>query len=360
MLHALYGLFRRGPLDDLEIDDGVASVRWDGGAFGGEGSVSFPFPLLDVDQLKRAIAGEIPIPDFDEDLGSWMWVMLHKFRNEKTHVRALAVFAKAFELHGQEGAFCVERVVEILHGPRNQRRSRQRQTRPVADLMLFFEKGYFILDGRQKPPKRPLRRDTGQYTGVVRGPLLRRENKCGRVSTLRVNEDFYKLVTGEKSATYSDVDTEILRLDIKGHTNRHGNRPSRARRVLSKVACVSFARSAENRARDGKLDRVKAETLYGRWGLTSGKITASTLDVLEEDLAHVAACGGPKLVGPIDRHRQPGLSWVCLRLSDAASQAVSARRVKYGHRRPSASRPSASRPPVEATRSGRAGSHGPP
>lgn len=360
----MWGLFRRAePEMEIDVETGLAVVRWEGGAFGGRAMASFAAPLLSHEDLELVARGEIPAPTFEEDPGSRLWLTVKRIRrDEAMYARAVVLLEVAFELHGREGAFCLERVVELLHGPRDQRRShRERQTPLVGELVRFFSAAHFVIDGSQKRSLRAAKRDTSQYTAMVTGPLLRLERHGRRFSTVRLNEGLHRLMSGEKTTAYSEVSSEIFRLQVKGHTNRHGNRPSLARRFRARMACVAYARARENTSRGGALDRVKAEDLLGRWGLVPTGTVAATgrmaayVDCLEEDLAMVAACGGPVLSGPIERHRQAGLSWVSLRLSETARQSVSARRVKYGrHGRDN------TRPPVEATRSGRAGSHGPP
>lgn len=358
-LHTLWGLFRRGPLE-LELQEDSAVISWEDGIFGGRGRVVIPAPKLTVDELELLARGELPLPVFEEDEGSRLWLTLRRIRSdEKMLPRAVALLEVAFAHHGKPGAFCLERVAEVLHGPRDQLRSRQRQTPVIAELLRFFSCAAFYIDGSQKP-SRKARRDTSVYTGVVQGPLLqfRRE---GRAGTVRLNKGLYDLMT-ERGATYVEVSSELLSLHIEGHSNPHGNRPTIGQRVRTRLGAVFFARSRQGGKRAGTpLDRVQVEDMLRRFSyLRTDQIQASHrmwsfVDVFREDMAHVAHCGGPVLVG-LEQGHTAGESWISLRLPGTV---VSGRRERRLAEPIIRERPANTRPPAEATVTGAPVSRGP-
>lgn len=359
-LHVLWGLFRRGPLEiELGHRDDKALVRWEGGSFGGEGAAWLPRPKLDELGLKRLEAGEMISPSFDEDPGSALWLTLLKGRRDESMlIKAIAVVEVAFLHHRSGERFCLERVAEVLHGPRSQRRShRERETKAIAELVRLFMHAEFILDGSPAPSSR--RRSTPPgYTGLVeQGPLLSLTAQGPRYSAVKLHPGLYRSMS---SSPYEEVDPALLSLRaIPGHANPDGNGPSKAQRVRYRLGMVFCARAREAAARRKAVQAPRVREVLGRWaGLEVDKFASRRRlrryeDGIQVDAEFVRRCGGPQLVA-VEAAGVAGDSLVRLALSPKASQRTQAAAVKHReHDRPR-------RPPVEATRSGRPGSHSPP
>jgi hypothetical protein len=355
--HVVRALFEPGVELGLDPETGQAFARWGGGRFAGDnreairGEALFAAPLLGPDELEMAARGELRLPEFEDDPGSDMWVTIRRGQlDEAMWGRAEAFMAAVFELHGKEGAWCLERAVELFHGPRKPRRSRARQTPVFRALERLFSSAWFRLDGG---------RDNGPNSGVVTGRLLTVE-RSGRYGTVRLNEGWHKLLSTQGVA-FSMVSPEILRLNVKGHHNPYGNKPSLARRLKHRVSVVFFARGRQHRAKKGgELQKVSPDVFYRDWvGIDPAEIERNGrmnayLDTLEEDLALVAACGGPSLIAPIDRNGKPRFSWICLRLAPAVREAAAGWRESHRKDKPRGGRK------VQASPSGRPNSHAPP
>jgi hypothetical protein len=359
-VHVLLGLFKRGPLEFVLDEDSPewSYASWEGGAMGGAGYVWIPTPLLTASELEQLRSGETSVPAFDSDPGSVLWLTLQRIRrDEADNLRMQALLAVLWELHGRPGAFCLERVAELLHGRRDQMRSRARKTPAIDRLVRLMAHGRFVLDASAKPLPRGAKRPKGdreRYTGTVRGPLLEIEYATARTKTVRLNDQLYQSMT---NGPFSVVSAEIFRLDIKGHHNPQGNRPSLASRARIRLGFCHYGRARESAARNGLMQRVRAEAMVGVWaGLQADVIVGrgrmrAFEDALLEEAPRAEAFGGPRLVG-LERAAAAGMSMVSLRVSEAVASKLKERRQRHGRHN--------SRPPVEATRSGAAGSHGPP
>lgn len=258
---------------------------------------------------------------------------------------ARAVLTQAFQLRGRAGAWQLERILELLHGPRDQRRSRARQAVPVRALVELFCRGHFVLDGEldsTKDKRRPrpggLKRE--DYGGAGQGAVLVVDQDEAGQRTVRLGPALADLIGEKTPAVYLPV--EEFRLAETGHHNPEGNRPTLATKGRIRWAARLF----------GKL-RASGQPVRFEQLLRWGGVDVERIGRRRHWETHRRELQA--LLARCDVHLDPfGRARACLlRL---AAQRLSRRGLRPERRERRVDR----RPPPTATPSGRPDSHGPP
>ncbi len=231
-------------------------------------------------------------------------------RDPAMAVRARALLAKAVELHGQEGAFHLERVAELLHGKRDQRCShRERHLPPLWRLLALFEQAHFHLVAKQPPPAPEQRRHRkgpdrrADYYGTVQGPLLRISRRNRRTATIWLSDQLHQLLV-EKKAPFAVVPVEAFRLDDPAHRNPRGDLPSRADRASMRLGAFIYERLRNGAQKDGRVQAIRFSGFLRLSGLDPERIerrrrTSKFLDVAQADLIELGRLGPVGLAEPV-------------------------------------------------------------
>lgn len=148
-----------------------------------------------------------------------------------------ALVTRLVELDGVERQWKLERVAELLYGPARPSSHRERQLPPLHRWLALMERGLWRLDapapvnraGRRSGTRRP---SASVPTGAQ--PLLSIERATRCSATVRLDPRFAERM----ATTVVAVPSETFRLPQDGHHNPHGNRPSLATRVRTRIGAV--------------------------------------------------------------------------------------------------------------------------
>lgn len=184
--------------------------------------------------------------------------LLEVVRRPQALVEAAAILARAFQLRGAVGAWRLERIAELLHGPRDPRRSRARQLVSLRALIALFCRAHFVLDGALDPRRRP--RSGAGYGGEGTGPVLQVDEDERGARTVRFGPALATLL--EAGKPFELIGPEDFRLARRGVHNPHGNKPSRATRARCRFGAHMFARV---RGHQQKPQPLRLERVL-RWG----------------------------------------------------------------------------------------------
>jgi hypothetical protein len=312
-------------------------------------------------------AGQVSIPDEPALRATLDWLAGHP----KAEVYLRAVLAAVRACDGVKGGWALERVLELLWGPRKRRQSRWRKLPPVRRVVELLCEASWMLDAPVAAPPpatgKTRRRDKDRdakragYGGTFCGCILKLDTE-GR--TVRLNDQLRRLLD---AGPYDQRPAELFRLARPDHHNPRGTVPSRADCWLMVHGAWDYARfrQAEALRRNGAVQAVRVEDLLGRWtsvnldSVTRRRLLPAFVDRLEMDLA---AAGDVALAGPIERQRQAGRCELRLRISENRRPRSPTRpSVGSEHRAgPSRRRRDDRRPPAASTSSGTATSTGPP
>lgn len=288
----LLGLFRQGaPLEAEEHGGRPDHVffRWEG-LNGGSGGV---WVRKDDDQVLAAV---------------------RRAGHRTSLVVAEAILARAYELHGVEDQWRLERVVELLYGPRNPRRSRQRQLVPVRDLAALFERGDFVLDAKVRPKettadrrarakdKRNAKAELLAYGATVTGPLLTVERSTTVSATVHVAPE---LLGAMRSSQFTAAPAGSFRLSEPGHTNPHGNRPSLAAKARYRLGAHRLERMRRNNGQRVQLAELVRWSGLNEETITAGRRWHPHFQVALQELGRCGHSGGVTVSGPVAPMRRP-------------------------------------------------------
>lgn len=247
----LLELCRQGPAaEPYAVVDGIARYRWEAQ---GLGRVELAIPVGD-DVLVAAVARMATKPK------AWM--------------ELVALLVRLVELDGVEGAWCCERVAELLYGPRRPGVSshRERQTPPVAAWVRLLSEGSWSIDTRgdgegdrtATPPRGRRRGKSAKQLAPLHGlhlvgqPLVSLEwaAPSSKKATLRLHPELRACL----GRVYVQLPAEELLVPQAGHVNPEGHRPSLAAQGRIRIAAAICARWRQHKPQPVKLDEV-----LGRW-----------------------------------------------------------------------------------------------
>lgn len=266
----------------LEERDGWLYYRWTG-LRGGAGMVGVPAnnPTL-LAALRRAVT------------------------SPRAYVELAAILAMLAALGDRHGAWCLERVAELLYGKRLYARGldkshRERQLPPIKGWLALLEHGYWTLDVGEAPATGK-RRKKGGPVGPITGSLVQIEHHRRGSSTARAHD-----ALAEDLRTFAVVvPAALFLLPRKEHHNRWGNTPSLATRARMRLAGAIAARW---RSQTGQA--VSGEELLGVWaGLDLQRVSTrgrlrSWVSAAEDELMTAAAAEAPGLSERPAFERQP-------------------------------------------------------
>lgn len=274
----LLALCRQQPEARFEKRDGWLYYRWTG-IRGGQGMVGVPAdnPNL-VDALRRTTT------------------------ETRSFVELAAILVCLATLGGVSGAWCLERVAELLYGKRLPKSHRERQLPPLKGWLALLEHGYWQLDtgeggGGRRGTKRPTPaiRITGSLLTVVQ------HTRCSATATASPS-----LAEDLRSAFSVVVPAALLLLPNRDHHNPWGNTPGLAAR-----ARIRLAGAIAGRWRSSTSQPVRAEELLGQWAaldlapVRKRRRLRAWVRAAESELAGTASTGGPGLQTSPAWERQP-------------------------------------------------------
>ena len=216
----LLGLCRQGqPLEPIDNGDGRLWFRWRG-LRGGVGTVGI-------------------YKDHPEELA----VVERAARSPRAYVELLAIITCVGMLGNERGGWAMERVAELLYGPRTASSHRERQVPPLRAWLALLEHGYWKLDteaGGTSTARRRSKKAT-PAPSVVEGPLLAVEavREGGRARTLVPAPALLAAVAGGFAIT---VPAKLFRLPDPDHRNPEGNLPSLAIKARVRLAAAIATR----------------------------------------------------------------------------------------------------------------------
>jgi len=310
--------------------------------------------------------GSVAIPDTAELRATLDWLA----GQAKAEVYLRAVLAAVRSCDGIDGGWALERVLELLWGPRKRHQSRWRKLPAVRRIVELLAEASWMLDGPVSAPPTPTKtraRDKARdgkrsgYGGTFSGCLLELD-AAGR--TVHLNGDLRRLLD---AGPYDQRPDALFRLPRPGHANPRGNTPSRADCWLMIHGAWDYARfrQAEALRRGGTVQAVAVEDLLARWtsvnldSIARRRLMPAVVDRLETELA---VAGDLSLAAPLQRPRHAGRCELRLRVSmqrgprRPVPTGTVDQEARGGRRHRGADR----RPPVAATSTGAAMSTGPP
>lgn len=265
----LGGLCAEGPArQPVEERDGWLFFRWEGLA-GGQGQVGI---RADDVECRAALERASTEP--------------------RAFVEFWAVLVRLLELDGKVGEWRLERVAELLYGPRSESSHRERQLPGLHGWVALLERGWWQLDATVEA-KADRRRGKGRpasYGGTFAGgPLIEVE----RTSRCRATVRLAPALAGLRTRAYVEVPAATFRLPQDGHQNPDGNRPSLAVRARTRIGAALAGRWRQRTAQPVALE----EVLVRFAGVDLSRATrrrrqASWFDALTADLAAAWRGGG--------------------------------------------------------------------
>lgn len=313
-------------------------------------------------------AGQVAIPDEAGLRATLDWLAAHP----KAEVYLRAVLAAVRACDGiTPGGWALERVLELLWGPRRRRQSRWRKLPPVKAIVELLVEATWMLDAPIAAPPPPTNRRPADrtrtakragYGGTFTGCLVSIDPAAPR--TVHLNVELRRLLD---AGPYDQRPVELFALARPGHTNPRGTKPSRAACWLIAHGLWDYARFRQQQAlqRGGTVQAVAVEDLLSRWtgvdvdAICRRRLMPSVVDRLEVELG---AGDDVCLAAPIERQRHPGRCELRLRISldrrpHSAAHPDQAGQARRGGRRGGGDD---HRPPVTAASTGKAASTGPP
>lgn len=259
---------------ELEERDGWLYRRWVG-LRGGIGMVGVP---ADNETLVAALRRTVGAP--------------------RAYVELAAILAMLAALGGRQGAWCLERVAELLYGKRlyakgHDKSHRERQLPPIKGWLALLEHGYWQLDVGD--PSRPAKRKRKSSDGIrtLSGSLLRIEQHRHGSATAHVADGLAADLRGGFAVL---VPAALFLLPRKDHHNPWGNTPSLATRARLRLA---GAIASKWRAQTGQV--VSGEELLEVWAaLDVGRVAErgrvrAWVSAAEDELLAAADHDGPGL-----------------------------------------------------------------
>lgn len=259
---------------ELEERDGWLYRRWTG-LRGGVGMVGVP---SDNDTLVAALRRTVGAP--------------------RAYVELAAILAMLAALGGRHGAWCLERVAELLYGKRlyakgHDKSHRERQLPPIKGWLALLEHGYWQLDVGETSQPAKRRRKGSEGVRTLTGSLLRIEQHRHGSATAHVDEALAADLRGGFAVL---VPAALFLLPRKDHHNPWGNTPSLATRARLRVA---GAIASKWRAQTGQV--VSGQELLEVWAaLDVGRVqergrVRAWVSAAEDELLSAADEDGPGL-----------------------------------------------------------------
>ncbi len=257
----------------VEERDGWLFFRWEGLA-GGQGQVG-----IRADDVECRAAME------------------RASTEPRAFVELWALLVRLLELDGRVGEWRLERVAELLYGPRCESSHRERQLPGLRGWVALLERGWWQLDASVEP-KQTGRGRKGRpgvsYGGTFAGGHL---IEVERSSRCRATVRLAPALAGLRTKAYVEVPASIFRLPQDDHHNPDGNRPSLAVRARTRIGAALAGRWRQRTGQPVALE----EVLVRFAGVDVGRVArrrrqASWFDALTAELVAVWRGGGVGLV----------------------------------------------------------------